>query len=134
MDSFFGIGAPELFVILILAGIVMGPHRIREAARWLGKFTTQFQAVRRSFMSQLNNELDAIDPDTLKEFRDLQEEMKSLRAELSQTVNSARQDGQAAMDEVKSAVDSGRALLQNGLEDAAPRPLPKPVDVPDDPA
>ena len=58
MDSFFGIGAPELVLILIIASMVMGPKRIGQTARWLGRTTAQLQNISRSFIRQLNAELD----------------------------------------------------------------------------
>ena len=53
--------AREFVVILLLAGIVLGPERIRDVARWLGKTTAQLRAVSRGFMQQLSAELDAVD-------------------------------------------------------------------------
>ncbi|MCP5098981.1 MAG: twin-arginine translocase subunit TatB, partial [Chloroflexi bacterium] len=61
MDSFFGIGFPELVTILILAGIVMGPARIGRVARWLGRTTAQLQTISRGFMRQLSAELESVD-------------------------------------------------------------------------
>ncbi len=58
MDSFFGIGAPELILILVIAGMVMGPERIGRTARWLGRTSSQLQNISRSFIRQLNTELD----------------------------------------------------------------------------
>ena len=88
MDSFFGIGAPELILILFLAGIVMGPQRIRQVAYWLGKTTAQLQAIARGFSRQLNAELDAVDGsgelrDTMKEMQDLRRQMADLRREVT---------------------------------------------------
>ena len=40
----FNIGAPEMFLILIVALIVFGPNRLPEIARQMGKFIRQFQS------------------------------------------------------------------------------------------
>ena len=87
MDSVFGIGFPELFTILILAGIVMGPERIGRVARWLGKVTAQLQSISRSFVRQLTVELESIDDggqmkETVKEIQDLQKQLAELRGEI----------------------------------------------------
>ena len=50
----FGIGMPELVVIMVVALIVLGPKRLPEAARGLGK---AFAELRRS-TSGITEELD----------------------------------------------------------------------------
>ncbi len=152
MDSFFGIGFAELIVILVLAGLVMGPHRIRQVARTLGRWTAQLQGISREFARQLNTELDSLDDDgqmksTMKEMRELQREVKNLRQELNQVPKNFIQESQES---VQSAVDEGKAVLdgreptykpvsrrpeegENGATNPGPkRPLPKAIDVPED--
>lgn len=86
MDNIFGVGLPELILILIIAGVIMGPERIVVGARWLGKTTGQLQGVSRSFFRQLNAEVDGIDPtgelkQTMEELNQLRHQMDDLRAE-----------------------------------------------------
>ena len=143
MDSFFGIGLPELILILLLAGMVMGPHRIREVARKLGRITAQLQRISREFARQLNAELDTLDgqevTDSLSELRQLQDELQALRRELSQAP-------QSIVNETKNAVAEGRKALssdtgqENENTEANDAPatdqktaLPNLLDVPDDP-
>ena len=81
MDSFFGIGLPELILILIVAGIVMGPERIGQTARWLGRTTAQLQKISRGFVRQLNQELDnSCDG---KALRETMQQLHQLRLELT---------------------------------------------------
>jgi Sec-independent protein translocase protein TatA len=163
MDSFFGIGLPELLLILLLAGMVMGPHRIRFVARKLGRLTAQLQAISRQFARQLNAELDALDSDdikgTMNDVRELQKELESLRKELGRAPRALMEDGKSAIKEGKKVVEEGPKSLQEGdskvksttvpQADVAPetvtadkdkangsageRPLPKAIEVPDDP-
>lgn len=143
MDSFFGIGLPELILILLLAGMVMGPQRIRHVARTLGRITAQLQNVSREFARQLNSELDALDDDQVKgsltDLRELQAEVQALRRELSQAPRSM-------VGKVKEAVADGEEALSSdeGIrvqspadgeesEDEERSALPKPIEVPDDP-
>ena len=145
MDSFFGIGAPELILILLLAGIVMGPQRIGQMARWLGKTTAQLQGVSRQFMRQLNAELAAAD-----EGRDLKGALDDIQA-LRRQVNELRQELKSSaakpIEDGKTAVQESRKLVQeaitspdgaNGQDEnriAPPRrdKLPNLLEVPDDP-
>ena len=143
MDSFFGIGLPELILILLLAGMVMGPQRIREVARKLGRITAQLQRISREFARQLNAELDTLDgqevTDSLSELRQLQDELQALRRELSQAP-------QSILKETKNAVAEGQKALSSDTakEDESPEAndvpatdqktaLPNRLDVPDDP-
>lgn len=156
MDSFFGIGAPELILILLLAGIVMGPERIGQVARWLGKTTAQLQAISRQFMRQLNAELTAADEGgelkgAMDDIQALQRQVRQLRDEIKSSAMKPVEEGRAAFNESRQAIDSTTKMLQKPLaitdERAEPapenriappmpdpnQPLPNLVDVPDDP-
>lgn len=50
----FGVGMPELLVIFVVALIVLGPNRLPEIARMLGKAMGEF----RKATSGLNDELE----------------------------------------------------------------------------
>jgi Sec-independent protein translocase protein TatA len=153
MDNLFGIGMPELILILIIAGIVMGPERIGQIARWLGKTTAQLQTISRSFMRQLNNELDGLDDghalrDAMEEVKILRKELQSLRTEFTSVTASVTAEGKTALDEQEYSIQppilkpvSGEKV---GKEETAvngalkmPLPtaseLPKLAEVPDDP-
>ena len=152
MDNIFGIGAPELVLILIIAGIVMGPERIGRAARWLGKTTAQLQAISRGFMRQLNAELDGIDEagdlrGAMNEVDELRRQIAELRDELISTAETPIRDTRKILDDTKREVDQTIAPPSliggaNGgnpepkiTEDPSPtpQPLPKRVEVSDDP-
>jgi sec-independent protein translocase protein TatB len=150
MDSFFGIGFPELVFILILAGLVLGPHRIRHVARTLGKFVAQMQAISQEFTRQLNAELDAMDSD---EMRGAVDDMKALRREVDDLRRQVKSIPQELAQEGKKAVEEGERAFkpvsrpapeQNNDADSetpdqtlpsgpTPDALPNPIDVPDDP-
>jgi Tat protein translocase TatB subunit len=51
----FGIGMPELAVILVVALIVLGPKRLPEVARALGKGLAEFRRV----TGEVNKELES---------------------------------------------------------------------------
>ena len=161
MDSFFGIGAPELILILIIAGVVMGPERIAHIARWLGKTTAQLQNISRAFMHQLTQELDGVDDDgalkdALSEMQALRQELESLKGELTATTTAVTQEGQDAVREIKEASNSilppsltsitpkesneeaDTAVSVNGnghqaKEASSPATLPTPIEIEDDP-
>lgn len=155
MDNIFGIGAPELILILLIAGIVMGPERIGRAARWLGKTTAQLQAVSRSFLRQLNAELDGVDKSgelrgAMDEVQELRRQIAELRDELLNSADSSIKDTRQILEDTRREVEQtiappGLSSSPNGSQptptaeeaDDIPPPepltLPKRVDVPDDP-
>jgi len=110
MDSFFGIGAPELILILVIAGMVMGPERIGRTARWLGRTSAQLQSISRGFIRQLNTELDAGgNADELKgawrDMQDLRRQIDDLKGELTAVAGGAFKEGEKALTDVKKEVE-----------------------------
>lgn len=67
----FGIGANELIVILLLAGIILGPERLARTARELGKFIRNVKNYFGSFTDELKAELDILD-----DIKDVKDELK----------------------------------------------------------
>jgi Tat protein translocase TatB subunit len=57
----FGIGFPELIVILLLALIVLGPQRLPELARTLGRWVGAIKRAADEAQAQVRDELDAVE-------------------------------------------------------------------------
>lgn len=54
----FGIGAPELLVILVVALLVLGPKRLPEIARSLGRGMAEFRRASNEFTRTLTASID----------------------------------------------------------------------------
>lgn len=126
MDSFFGIGFPELLLILLFAGLVLGPQRIREVARTLGKWMAELQKIMREFSRQLNAELDngSEMKGALDEVRGLQKQMNDLKQQVKRASTDFISERKVGLD---PAGDNHTILPPNGSR------LPKVVPVADDP-
>jgi sec-independent protein translocase protein TatB len=108
MDSVFGIGLPELILVAVLAGMVMGPERIVRMARTLGLMTARLQGVSRAFLRQLSAELDSADSDgqlrdTLDELQQLRRQVAELRSEVLTIAGGTAAEGKQVMRELKEA-------------------------------
>lgn len=65
MDSFFGIGIFELFLIAVIALVVLGPERLPGAMRTIADYMRQIRTVSSEFTSQFSEEikmLEEMDP------------------------------------------------------------------------
>ncbi|WP_298439929.1 TatA/E family twin arginine-targeting protein translocase [Geobacter sp.] len=57
----FGIGMPELIVILVIALIVIGPQKLPDIARSLGKGLAEFKRASDDFQRNLAEEVRSLD-------------------------------------------------------------------------
>ncbi len=127
MDSVFGIGLPELILIAVLAGMLMGPERIVRFARAAGHMTARLQSVSRAFLRQLSAELDSADSDgqlrdTIDELQQLRRQVAELRSEVLTIAGSTAAEGKQVMRELK---DAQNAIMPPNLL-AAARSAPPP--------
>lgn len=57
----FGLGAGEILLILIIALIVLGPAKLPEIAKSLGKGLREFRKATTDFQRQINEETDDVE-------------------------------------------------------------------------
>ena len=55
--NFLGIGPGELVLILVIAVIVLGPDKIPETMRTIGKAMREIRTITEGFQKELNKEL-----------------------------------------------------------------------------
>jgi sec-independent protein translocase protein TatA len=53
----FNIGGPEVLIILVVALVVLGPTKLPEAARQVGKAMSEFRRMSAGFQSELRDAL-----------------------------------------------------------------------------
>ena len=135
MDGFqlFNIGFGELFFILIMVGILLGPQRIRQAARWLGQTISQLRRTWATFQQQLANELDVAERqelrEALQELRDLQKEVAQLRYEVTNSPKMIQREASKAINATAPIPEPSIG----GERISSPTALPRLRPIEDDP-
>jgi Tat protein translocase TatB subunit len=105
----FGIGAPELLVILVVALIVLGPKRLPEVAKALGKGLAEFRRATSDLTDELRGAQNMIE-------REAREAERASRQ---------RQSDRPTPSNVEQRVDTAPAPAAAGTApaaDAAPAP------------
>lgn len=81
--NFFGIGALEAGLVIIIAVIVLGPERIPEVAVQIGKAVKFLRGYATSATSQMRAELDELTREYDEVKRELQEFRHSVRKDVT---------------------------------------------------
>ncbi len=85
----FGIGMPELVVILVVALIVLGPKRLPEAARGLGKAFAELRRATSGVTEELDNAQIMLDEEMRAAERNAQPNSTTLPAASSASSRSS---------------------------------------------
>jgi sec-independent protein translocase protein TatB len=75
----FGIGGPELLIICLVALVVIGPKKLPEMLRSLGKGVAEFKRVGNDVKSTLDDEVNKAETEARK--REVDEELARRKAE-----------------------------------------------------
>jgi len=116
----FGIGGPELLIICIVALIVIGPKKLPEMLRSLGKGLAEFKRVGNDVKSTLDQEVDRAESEARK--REVEEELARRKAE------KAKLDAEAAKAEAEPVTVEAAPVAEPVAEpvkveaEAAPEP------------
>ncbi len=98
--NFMGMGPAELVLILIIAVIVLGPGKLPEVARALGKTMREFRSITDGFQKELRNEIDSASS-TIKEdakpLSDLSNSLSSIRSSLNSPLTAASAEAEKAL-------------------------------------
>jgi len=83
--DFFGIGLPELFIVLIIALIVVGPQRLPQMALKLGQIMRTLRMVTtqmvRSITEEVDQEKTEMDSGIVQDVKEMVSEIKDLEKE-----------------------------------------------------
>ena len=110
--NLFGIGLPEVFAILILLVVVVGPKRLPEMAYHIGRPIKTLQKYARAVRDEFGEEYRYLD-DELSEIkedvREINAEMREVRVEVNANVEEVQTDFREATDSINTDVNSDTA-------------------------
>ncbi|SKA70845.1 sec-independent protein translocase protein TatB [Paucidesulfovibrio gracilis DSM 16080] len=102
----FGIGSTELVIIIVVALVVIGPQKLPEMMRTLGKGLAEFKRVGQDVKETLDNEVKQAEDEIKKQEQEVKEAAKSAAREKaeavlenggkSETEDAAKEDGSMA--------------------------------------
>lgn len=101
----FGMGMPEIILILAIALIVLGPKKLPEIAKSLGRGIAEFRKATQDFKESLDVD------DDLKEARDT---IREIKGDIEQTVKESMTEGVAPGN--KDNVANKDAVSEEDLE------------------
>ncbi len=109
MNIFSNIGLPEIIIILLLALLVIGPEKLPEFGRKLGKTLRDLRRVYENLSRELGPEINSLQQ-PIQELRQSIDSVRSIPSEMVQTVAKA-----SGLDEtVKELQGLGGSVAQVG--------------------
>ncbi|MFW6147301.1 MAG: Sec-independent protein translocase protein TatB [Thermodesulfobacteriota bacterium] len=96
----FGIGMPELIVILVIALIFIGPKKLPDLARALGKGMAEFRKATSEIKANL----------------DIEDELRGMEEDLADSVSGAVIEDSEETDKVQAEAESGTEEVSGGSE------------------
>lgn len=105
----FGISSTEFLLIIVIALVVIGPQKLPEMIRTVGKFVGKIQHFTRSIKNELTNELEL--DEIKKSIEELKHssELQKLRSEL----NSAKTDVEKSMNEFEASALETKSQVED---------------------
>ncbi|MCY4617550.1 MAG: twin-arginine translocase TatA/TatE family subunit [Chloroflexi bacterium] len=105
--NIFGVGIPEILVVLLLAAVIFGPGKLPEIAGQFGRAIRELREYARDFRDEY-----------LTDFEEVREEFIEQRFELQQIDEDIRADLEQAQADVRGAVRDAETMTEEAIEAA----------------
>ena len=122
----FGIGLPELVVILLLILIVVGPARLPEMAAQLGRFIRTARKLSAQVTSEFNTTMSELE----QEYDEMKGEWKEVGKGLDETTRAVTDELKAADKDVRKALGEAKSAGEGPAKKSAAEGPTKPGSSP----
>ncbi len=102
--NIFGVGIPEILVVLLLAAVIFGPGKLPEIAGQFGRAIRELREYARDFRDEY-----------LTDFEEVREEFIEQRFELQQIDEDIRADLEQAQADVRGAVRDAETMTEEAI-------------------
>ena len=120
----FGIGAFELFAILVIAMIILGPERLPRAMGTVGRWIRELRRLTREFRAEFDEEIKLLqgELDTIREEAELtRKELEDIRSDIELSMTEVQEDIEQAGEDIKEEFSGAERDLRG---DGPRRPRP----------
>ena len=115
--DFLGMGWPEIILICIVALIVVGPEKLPEYLRSLGKYYRKFRKMTDGVTKDFRDAIKLDDEDG--EALSLTDELDSIKASLDDDANELKKSFTLDIDDLNEDLEEAKKGFDDSLEEAA---------------
>jgi sec-independent protein translocase protein TatB len=113
----FGMGMPEILLILAIALIVLGPKKLPEIAKSLGRGIAEFKKATQDFKQSIEVDND---------FKEAKQTIQELKGDIQETVQKSMAEGAASVDSDNDTVSEED--LEHTFDKDITEPAQEPVE------
>jgi sec-independent protein translocase protein TatB len=133
--DFLGIGPLELIVVLVIAFIVVGPDRLPELARSIGKHARDLRALSQGLTAEWQREIDGLSQTETGE--SLQETLtkpfRETQSELKKSISAPLGTGEGLQETLTKPFKDAQAGLEQAMSSSPAKPAPAESSAPEQP-
>ncbi len=112
---------PEILLILAIALIVLGPKKLPEIAKSLGRGIAEFKKATQDFKQSIDADND---------FKEAKNTLREIKGDIQQTVQKSMVQGSASVDSDDEFGESDDAVSEKDLEDTFDEKVTEPYQEP----
>jgi len=103
----FGMGMPEIILILAIALIVLGPKKLPEIAKSLGRGIAEFKKATQDLKQSIEVDND---------FKEAKDTIKEIKGDIQKTVHESMAAGAASVDKDNTSEEDEDSVSEEDLE------------------